>query len=292
MKNKKAFTLVELLVVISIIAILLAVLMPSLRRAKEQANSVVCKSNLKNYGLAGVMYLQDNENAFPHPKICIDGRATFTDAYLLKHPKACRWHDEGVEPQGPFWPYLKSKGVHSCPSFTNISRTRGTKHPEHDNNLNIPINPRNTYTMNGFLGSGIVGDPIENDIQNSSPDHKKYQMIKVTDVKRPYATLFITEENIWIINVQDLGRGYKDDITLSTSALNDMFFGAGMYGGGDCVATFHKAPDSKMNKGVSNILFIDGHVDERRAFDSEDLKNGRSSVSFYLTLGIYESKKR
>lgn len=62
--SKKAFTLVELLVVISIIALLLSILMPSLSRAREQGKSVVCKSNLRQIGLATALYLNDNNSTY------------------------------------------------------------------------------------------------------------------------------------------------------------------------------------------------------------------------------------
>lgn len=64
MKNQKAFTLIELLVVIAIIALLLAVILPALRLAKEQARNVVCKAHLRGLGLAVMAYLEENENAF------------------------------------------------------------------------------------------------------------------------------------------------------------------------------------------------------------------------------------
>lgn len=102
MRNKNGFTLVELLVVIAIIALLMSILTPTLRKAREQARSIVCKSNLRSYGLAGTMYLQENDDMFPFPLTCIYSRATFTAA----HPWQCCWHDAGVDPDGPMWPYL------------------------------------------------------------------------------------------------------------------------------------------------------------------------------------------
>lgn len=61
---RRAFTLVELLVVISIIALLLAILIPTLSKARKQAKAVVCKSNLKQWGLMYGMYCDDNHGYF------------------------------------------------------------------------------------------------------------------------------------------------------------------------------------------------------------------------------------
>ena len=58
----KAFTLVELLVVISIIALLLAVLMPALGKAREQARKIVCANNLRTMGLGDQMYSDDSDD--------------------------------------------------------------------------------------------------------------------------------------------------------------------------------------------------------------------------------------
>jgi prepilin-type N-terminal cleavage/methylation domain-containing protein/prepilin-type processing-associated H-X9-DG protein len=276
MRNKNGFTLIELLVVITIIALLMSILMPVLRKAREAANAIVCKNNLRNYGLAGMMYLNANDDMFPFGLTCIYSRATFT----AEHPFQCRWHDAGVEPDGPMWPYLKIKGVHCCPSFAAIAKTRGARHIDHV--ASIPIKPTFTYSMNGRLSAGDSTDDF-----TVHPDQHPGQMIKLSQVKHPSRTLFFTEENIWTIRSSDKPPG----LNLSDAALNDMYFGTVKNGNGDCVATFHKANDSKRNTGVSNVLFIDGHVSEEKAYDQQELPGGSSYTgysdkSMKLTFGV------
>ena len=66
--RRTAFTLVELLVVIGIIALLISILIPALQSAKERANAVKCQSNLKQLMTAFLMFAQDHKNCLPGNK--------------------------------------------------------------------------------------------------------------------------------------------------------------------------------------------------------------------------------
>jgi prepilin-type processing-associated H-X9-DG protein/prepilin-type N-terminal cleavage/methylation domain-containing protein len=87
-KRLKAFTLVELLVVISIIAVLLAILMPSLQKARNQAKKVVCSSNMRQMGVALQCYMQENDSHLPVGHSCnVDDHNQYWLKVLCKYLK-------------------------------------------------------------------------------------------------------------------------------------------------------------------------------------------------------------
>ncbi len=105
MGKRRGFTLIELLVVIAIIALLIAILMPALRRVKEQARTVVCQSNLQQWSLCLTMYTSDYDGRFM-PGIDEDwstGRYSwiytlipyYNDPAIRLCPKAKRTIEEG-----------------------------------------------------------------------------------------------------------------------------------------------------------------------------------------------------
>ncbi len=97
--RKHGFTLIELLVVIAIIAILAAILFPVFARAREKARQSSCLSNLKQIGLAAMMYAQDYDERTVHAFIGQAGEGYDT------------WY-ECIEP------YTKNEQIYTCPSGT------------------------------------------------------------------------------------------------------------------------------------------------------------------------------
>ena len=97
MRRTKGFTLVELLVVIAIIALLIAILLPSLARARELAKRTVCGTNLKAVGSATVMYGNDNAGSWmipPHKSVGFDLNATND---IIIWPGTMGGHDDDVD---------------------------------------------------------------------------------------------------------------------------------------------------------------------------------------------------
>ncbi|MBW8041329.1 MAG: prepilin-type N-terminal cleavage/methylation domain-containing protein [Planctomycetes bacterium] len=64
MRERKGFTLIELLVVIAIISLLMALLLPALERARNQARSAICMANLRSWGHIWMLYCDDNDGVF------------------------------------------------------------------------------------------------------------------------------------------------------------------------------------------------------------------------------------
>ncbi len=97
--RRQGFTLIELLVVIAIIAILAAILFPVFARARDRARQATCTSNLKQIGLAIMMYTQDYDERYP--------------PYEVNHGSSNRRasaHYDTVHP------YIMNEQVHICPS--------------------------------------------------------------------------------------------------------------------------------------------------------------------------------
>jgi prepilin-type N-terminal cleavage/methylation domain-containing protein/prepilin-type processing-associated H-X9-DG protein len=241
--KRSGFTLIELLVVISIASFLLAILLPSLQKAREQVNAITCRSNLHQYGLTTLVYLDNNNGIFPAPSY-----------WLFRDPeepwmgqKCCQWHNAALTPDGLLWSDREPAKIHMCRTFYGLSKRKGHDHPFHD--LSIPIKPLYSYSMNAYLGMVT-----------------RYGVLKVTQVRRPAKVFIFSEENMWV------NPGVSDAV-LNDTVLLSRYPPYELADVSDSFGTFHSAKGGDLTTGKANLVFVDGHVDSVH-IGADDLDEG------------------
>jgi prepilin-type N-terminal cleavage/methylation domain-containing protein/prepilin-type processing-associated H-X9-DG protein len=147
----RAFTLVELLVVVGIIALLIGILMPALSAARQNAQGVQCLSNLRQMMIAAQMYVNAHRGSYPISFYRVVDGTTTTD-YVWDFTTITDAAGNRVVP-GLLWSGATNLQVQQCPSFDGRSNT--------SNNPYTGYNYNASYVGGEQLGPGVYRAPVK-----------------------------------------------------------------------------------------------------------------------------------
>ncbi len=126
--SARAFSLIDVLVSISVIALLIAIMLPSISMVRESARKVICSSSMRQVGLGMNIYAEDNKEMLPSSVFLANPEARFTEAYYPHLMDTIRTNASEYEPrEWDQWDglgllyyksYVTAPGVYYCPSHT------------------------------------------------------------------------------------------------------------------------------------------------------------------------------
>ena len=180
--QKSGFTLIELLVVIAIIAILAAMLLPALSRAKMKAQQIQCISNAKQISLAGIMYANDTGGFIGYSDPTIPGSLWMGTLITM---------------------YAKVDAVRLCPSTTephplptaNQTGNCANAWVWYDNGSGPPTHPAKTYTGSYAINGWLYKEP--NNYRTDVPNNDQYYFKKEGNIQKPSQTPFFVDSE-WV----------------------------------------------------------------------------------------------
>jgi prepilin-type N-terminal cleavage/methylation domain-containing protein len=152
------FTLVELLVVIGIIALLISILMPALRRARDHANRISCMSNMHSLMQAVVMYTSENKLWLPPSNwggnyFNGGGDTKGTAGWLYDNPTWGTWQMDPTNSREPSWAHLEGGGpsnLNGGQLYRYLKNREVFKCPLHTSRETVGMSERYTsYLWNG-----------------------------------------------------------------------------------------------------------------------------------------------
>jgi len=262
-RPRKAFTLIELLVVVAIIALLIAILLPTLKRAKAQARMAVCKSNLREYGKACAYYLADYNDVFPphvHPwEDSADGNGYPHWYNLLDY----YWFGEFIAPD--------QDGTQASEAQLRIARCPELEFNREDGHNDWEWDYSHRYIGYGYNAYWLGLFAWEEDVVRFWPNAETHQWTKITDVLRPAQCIMFADSS----PADYQGGMYSSTLMYPFMASLGEGVSPRHFATGRKVRYKYRADIFWYPDGLGNICYVDGHVDDRASADVNDIINRR-----------------
>ena len=247
--RSRGFTVVELLAVVGIIVVLVGILLPALNKARQQANTIKCHSNIRQIYCAIAMYVQETRGGVLPIPPTLGERAPFFAVQM----KAPGWYNFSV---GTIWPEVATgvtarQRVFNCPSegSERIAGTRlGAADPAHSRNF--------SYNFNFYMRGNMSGQ-----ISIGGTRYPGWTGVKMSRVIHPERKLLILEQELPVEAAALTGVGNP----LPPPAPQSI----------NLLTTRHQ--------GMPNVGFADGHVER---FDPALLRSGDIRTYVYLASDV------
>jgi len=242
MSRKTAFSLIEVLIVVSIMSLLMGILMPSLSRARQQGRSFVCRSNIRQIYLANEGYASANDDFYVRAAFDIWGPTGFGGG-------CHRWHgvreSSGVNPdpkkntfdplKGPLAAYLADGRVKQCPGVVKFVK---------EGSLNAFEAGCGGY---GYNSAGVGSRCY----QYGFCDEAMRSSMKSVEIHRPVEKVMFTDTAF----VQGYPNRYIIEYSFCEPPRFIFFNGTGIFELGRPVPSIHFR-----HLGKTNVVWCDGHT--------------------------------
>ncbi|MGB1125212.1 MAG: type II secretion system protein [Phycisphaeraceae bacterium] len=223
-KSRRGFSLIELLVVISIIALLIALLLPALIRSRDSVQDMTCLSNMSQLMKAQASYALEHDNLFPHYQEWIWGKSSAPPGWTGSFAVPANDYTTSLSPEyGVLNSYVSTLEAHLCPSASEM--------------------PVNGLKFGSPQGDEVVRSYVQNSHVYPGGKYPSFETVNL-----PEKLMILTEENTFIMKFSKAFQHPMNDGKL------DM--------GWDSIGSIHQRKDrDNLRSGYASGAFADGHAE-------------------------------